>query len=81
MSRVTSSVDAPPTAAPAGDRAQPGSHGGGQEAFSQCMALCGLVKYGGVPTLSDSAKVEGFLANLAGSKDEHAVIGAGETSF
>ena len=53
----------------------------GQEAFSQCMALCGLVKYGGVPTLSDSAKVEGFLANLAGSKDEHAVIGAGETSF
>ena len=45
------------------------------------MAVCGLVKYGGVSTLSDSQKVEGFIANLAGSKDEHAVIGAGETSF
>ena len=53
--------------------------GGGQplskEAFSQCMALCGMVKYGGVDSLSPAQKVEGFLANLAGSKDEHAVIG------
>ena len=48
-----------------------------KDGFSQCLAVCALVKYGAVDSLSADLKVGGFLANLAGSKDEHAVIGAG----
>ena len=47
----------------------------GAPEYATAVALCGLVKYGGVPSLSNAQKVEGFLANLTGSKDEHTVIG------
>ena len=47
----------------------------GAPEYATAIALCGLVKYGGVPTLSSAQKVEGFLANVSGSKDEHTVIG------
>ena len=46
--------------------------------FGSAIALCGFVKYKEVTNLGAAARVEGFLANLAGSKDEHAVIGAGK---
>ena len=46
-----------------------------KEAFAQCMAVCATVKYGEIGALGPAQKVEGFLANLAGSKDEHAVVG------
>ena len=46
------------------------------DALGQCLALCGMVKYSGIEALSPAQKVEGFLANLAGSKDEMAIIGA-----
>jgi len=53
--------------------------GGGQpltkEAFGQCMALCGMVKYAKIDSLSAAQKVVGFLANISGLKDEAAVIG------
>ena len=45
--------------------------------FGLALALCGAVKYGGVPGMSLAQRVEGFFANVSGSKDEHAVIGAG----
>jgi len=55
--------------------------GGGGEldatTFGQALALCGIIKYGAVSSLSAAQKVEGFVANVSGSKDEHAVIGAG----
>ena len=47
----------------------------GKEAFAQCLAVCGVVKYGAVDALGPTQKVEGFLANLTGAKDEQAVVG------
>jgi len=46
-------------------------------AFGKALALCGAVKYGAVPGFSLTQKAEGFIANVSGTKDEHAVIGAG----
>ena len=36
-----------------------------------------MTKYAAVTSMAPAKKVEGFLANLSGAKDEHAVIGAG----
>jgi len=46
-----------------------------QQAFGHAMAVCGLVKYNEVKALAPPQRVEGFLANLTGSKDEQAVVG------
>ena len=44
--------------------------------FGMALAVCGALKYGSVPGMKPAKRLEGFLANLVGSKDEHAVIGA-----
>ena len=46
--------------------------------YANCLALCAMSKYAAIETLSPAKRVEGFLANLAGTQDEHAVIGAGK---
>jgi len=40
------------------------------------LALCGAVKYGKVAAMTDAKRVEGFLVNMAGTGDEHAVVAA-----
>ena len=45
--------------------------------LGKALALCGNVKYRDVPGMGAVRAAEGFLANVEGSKDEHAVIGAG----
>ena len=49
-----------------------------RDAFANVLALCGAVKYRDVPGMSLAKKVEGFIANVSGSQDEHAVIGVGK---
>jgi hypothetical protein len=36
-------------------------------AFSQCVAVCGLVKYGGIASMGTGDRVAGFIGNLAGT--------------
>jgi len=45
--------------------------------YGAALAMCGMVKYGTVPGFGPQQQVEGFLANLSGAKDEHAVIPGG----
>ena len=45
--------------------------------FGNALALCGVIKYQNVPGMAMAKRVEGFVANVSGSQDEHAVIGAG----
>jgi hypothetical protein len=42
--------------------------------YATALALCGIVKYKEVPNFSAASQVEGILANISGSKDEHAVV-------
>ena len=54
--------------------------GGGsldEASFGSALALCGVTKYREVGGMAKGKAVEGFLANVGGGKDEHAVIGAG----
>jgi len=44
--------------------------------YGLALAICGATKYGKVATMSDAKRVEGLLANLAGTSDEHAVVAA-----
>ena len=44
--------------------------------YKTALALCGALKYANVAAMTDAKRVEGFLANLAGTSDEHAVVAA-----
>ena len=44
-------------------------------AVGEALAVCALVKYERITGLSTAQKIEGFLANLGGAKDEQAVVG------
>jgi len=44
--------------------------------YKMALALCGAVKYAKVAKMTDAQRVAGFLANLAGTSDEHKVVAA-----
>ena len=42
--------------------------------YASCLALCGMIKYSSVTSMSTVQRVAGFLANLAGRMDEADVV-------
>ena len=48
---------------------------GDKGAVAEALAVCALVKYERIAGLSTTQKIQGFLANLGGTKDEQAVVG------
>lgn len=48
------------------------------EEYTRCIALCGLVKYASVDSMTPVQKVAGFVSNLAGRMDEYSSV---EASF